>query len=208
MTAADDYRAKFSHVVAFGSPAAIISATRQFEDGIVKFMLTRMNIAKYRADAIRENNFNATGVKLLSLACFNEYFTNFPFLLGANLLRRLEVPWSPKITAANYAVHTDPYSTVPSCFKQFNWVPFVVAYVALYDQMAAKSNNRGICLVFPRKGLPRGMCIHNDDSEQYWPSGLAWVYKFTDGGKDRRLFVQPFQSLVEAIYANGRGWKP
>jgi hypothetical protein len=49
------------------------------------------------------------------------------------------------------------------------------------------------------------MCIHNDESEQFWVDGLSWVYKFGNG---RRLYVSPFQNLIDAIYDHGRGWRP
>jgi hypothetical protein len=142
----------------------------------------------------------------LRFAAFQEMFPTFPFVFGCHMLQGLAVPWSTKPTPITYAVHTDTHSVEAARYTKFDAVPFVVAYKELYEQLATFANGRSIALVFPRKGFLHGMVLHDDQSEQYWPQGLAEVYKFTAGGRDRRLYRMPFTALVAAIAS--QQWKP
>jgi hypothetical protein len=184
-----------------------IARTKNFEHERLKFLLGRLKLGN-RTNELMQLYQEQTGERSLRFAAFNQLFPTFPFVLGAHTLCNLTVPWGKKNTGSDYAVHRDDQSTEPARFKKFGWVPFVLAYQEFYSSVVTDGELRRVCLIYPRKGFLHGMCIHNDQSEEFWPSGLAWVYKFNDGGRDRRLFVMPFQSLVEAIYAGGRGWKP
>lgn len=125
---------------------------------------------------------------------FNELFTGFPFRISTSRLRGIPVPWGT--TDAGYEVHADPYATEPARFKNFKSVPFVAAFLAAAVETVAGINT---CLVFPRKGFARGLCIHDDNSEQYWTNGLCWVYKYDDGEREQRLYVQPFAALIDSV---------
>ncbi len=177
-----------------------------FEQERLRFLLGKLKL-KYAQKDIAKDWENHCGRYELRFAAFNNRFPTFPFLLGANTLRDLALPYGKaRRTPFDYAVHTDPYSTEPSRFKQFQWVPYVVAYKEFYELVAAKAETRKIAMVFPRKGFLHGMVIHNDDTEQYWTHGLCQVYKFPDRGT--KLFMLPFQNLIEGVYSNGHGWRP
>ena len=207
MTTKEEYVQRFAQQAARGSPAVLQATTWRFEHERCLFLLRTFRLAPFHKQEMAQLHARHAGDRLLTFAAFNEHFPTFPFLLGAHTLQGLEVPWGDKLTSSHYTVHEDPYSTEPSRFRKFGWVPFVVAYTRFYAQHAATVNRR-LCLVFKRKGIVNGMCVHNDDSERYWPAGLAWVYKFSESGQDRRLYVLPFDNLVGAVYAGGRGWRP
>lgn len=176
----------------------------QFEASRLKALMQRMKLADHLGAVFLQAE-QMTGVRELRFAAFNELFPTFPFRIGCHTLRGLPLPYGDKKTPMDYWVHRDNQSVEPARFKKFNWVPFKIAYDQLVQQMANPADLRKIALVFPRKGFTDGMVIHNDESENYWHTGLCWVYKQADGS---RLYVQPFTALIEAIYHQGRGWRP
>lgn len=179
-----------------------------FERERLRWLLTRLKISRAQQNQIARTHQTATGRFELRFSTFNEVFPTFPFVLGASKLQNLVVPHGPDksfTTPANYAVHRDAYSTEPARFKKFHWVPFAKAFRDFYETVTSEARVRKVCLVFPRKGFREGMCIHNDDTETYWEEGLCWVYKIPKTGN--KLFIQPFNNLVDAIHANGRGWR-
>ena len=96
---------------------------------------------------------------------------------------------------------------LPSLFQKFSKAPFVAAFEAHYERYAREADGRAIGLVFPRKGINRGLIVHNgvDLPEQVF-HGTVLTYT---GGKNNsdRLFVQPFQAVVKALKL-GLGWQP
>lgn len=190
-------------------PQAFIDLQAQaFESAKVNYLVQRFGL-RHDIGKIYDAHYNLTGSRKLSLAAFNDVFSTFPFILASSTLRAISVPWGkagqPKQTPADYAVHRDDHATEPARFKNFRWVPFVAAFEAFNNSLPA-GDGRIPGLIFPRRGINHGMFIHSDHSEQYWKSGLCWVYKVADS--DKRLYVQPFTAVIEAVFANGRGWRP
>ena len=188
--------------------SVIRKENQEFENERVKFVMNRLGLSAQLREIGRIWE-DRCGRFEYRFAAFNEVFPSFPFLLGSSVLRGVEVIKNGRIvhtTPQDYAVHRDTRSVVPSCFKDFAGVPFVAAYATLSDQLAGDAAARSICLVFRRHGFLHGMCVHDDQSEQYWSEGLSWVYKIPKTGK--RLYVQPFQHLIDDIHNNGRGWRP
>lgn len=182
----------------------------QFEKSRVRFVLREFKLgAPVERQLVREH-FEATGRSELRFLTFHNRFPTFPFYFGASTLRGIAVPWTKGAvnghTPSDYHVHRDPQSTEPARFKMFHWVPFVIAYGQLYQTSLGEASGRKLGLVFPRHGFRDGMVIHNDESEQFWTHGLCQVFK--DPKSERRLYVQPFSSLLAAIYDGGRGWRP
>ena len=179
----------------------------KFEEARVRFVLREFKLTAVIPSLLRDQALVA-GRPTLTFSAFADRFPSFPFLFGTSVLRLVEVPWSRGAvggrTSADYVVHRDPYSTEPARYSKFGWVPFVIAYANFYESMAAEANGRRIGLIYPRTGLRDGMVIHNDESEQFWTSGLVQVYK--DPDTQTRLYVQPFSALIKSIYASGRGW--
>lgn len=176
----------------------------KFEHERTRWMLQQFNLQKY-TNSLRLAGTSIYNRNELRFAMFNNTFSTFPFLLGASILCGMPVNRGGKTTnlPSSYAVFRDPDSTEPARFKNFGNVPFVMAYSSFYDSVASERETRKIGLVFPRKGFLHGMIIHNDESEMYWSSGLCWVYKSLTDKKDRRLYVQPFSSVVDAIRKSG-----
>jgi hypothetical protein len=181
----------------------------QFEHERVKFTLQQLKLG-HQTRQVGKIWADAHGGKFeLRFAAFNELFPTFPFLMGASRLRGIQIVKNNRVvrtTPHDYHVHRDPASAEPSRFKDFAGVPFRAAYEQFFNSVGIGDDPRDVCLVFPRKGFLHGMCIHNNQSEQYWTEGLCWVYKSPKTSV--RLYVQPFKHFIEAIHGNGRGWKP
>jgi len=188
----------------------ILAQEVQFEAARVRFVVRRFGLGAPVLRQLVEDWFRTTGRRELRFAAFHERYPTFPFYFGTHTLCGLAVPWTAGAvggrTPYNYHVHRDPYSTEPARYKKFEWVPFVIAYRQFYNSASAAASGRSIGLIFPRRGMVDGMIIHNDESEQFWTSGLCQVYK--DPKTEKRLYVQPFAALIAAIYNNGRGWRP
>jgi hypothetical protein len=159
---------------------AFYNQTR-FESSIINHILTKCGLGRHRSALLSESH--SFGERLLTAAAFNDYFPQFPVLLGCS---RLEVH-----------VHKDPASTEPSRFKQFHKVPFVDTYYSVVESMGDAASHAPVGLVFPRKGFRYGMIMHNDDSEQGWFEGLCWVFKIPDSAA--KLYVQPLDQWLDAI---------
>lgn len=181
----------------------------RFEHERVRWLLTRLGLAR-RINELRaefRDRYGRPGT-LLDFSLFNNVFPTFPFLLGSNILAGMPITRGGKTVTlpSSYAVYRDPESTEPARFRDFSNVPFVVAYSYFYRTVASDNETRKIGLVFPRKGFLHGMIIHNDESENCWRSGLCWVYKAVTDKQDRRLYVQPFAAVIDAIRKHG--WRP
>jgi hypothetical protein len=181
------------------------------ERRLVEFTMKRLGLKSYIREV--EQIWNTLhGYPELRFTSFNARFPSFPFLLASHTLCNMPIIRNHKVvrtTAVNYHVHRDANSFEPARFKDFNGVPFFAAFKEFYGSIAELSRGteiRKICLVFPRFGFRHGMAIHNDGDEQWWQEGLRWVYKVPI--TQERIYVQGFATLIDAIYANGRGWKP
>ena len=180
---------------------------QKFEEGQVRFTLQKFKLQFYARQMVEQER-QQNGSNYLKFAIFNEMFPSFPFIMGASRLRNLPIIRNGRTlakTPVDYEVHRDSASTEPARFKNFGRVPFQCAYQYFYDKASTDDDGRKVCLTFPRKGFLRGMCIHNDSSEEHWTSGLSWVYKMPNGS---RIYVQPYSALLDAIHKNGRGWRP
>ena len=186
----------------FSSEYRITEAHKQYEHRRVLATMRALGLTPY----IRELSKTveaSTGGKLLAFMDFKDRFPTFPFLLGASRLCGVPIPGGT--TPESYLVHTDPFATETARFKNFERVPFVIAYRSFCEYGGA-ANGRSRGLVFNRRGWAEGMIIHDDSSEQYWNGGLCWVYK--EKKSTKRLYIQPYAFLLAAIYNRGRGWQP
>ena len=77
-------------------------------------------------------------------------------------------------------------------------------YEEFYEQAAPTRGTRSVGLVFPRNLINRGLVIHDGDPERY-ARGPYFTYRSTCS-KKFVLVVQPFASLVEALYHDDKGW--
>lgn len=192
----------FSHIVKNKNPGDIQRAEdASWEHERVRHLMKKLGLSKEDERKLSKECDNFCGDTRLRFDIFQTQYPTFPFQLTTSRLRRLELPNVNKETPSNYQVHADPACFEPARYKQFERVPFVVAFRNLQEQV--DDPNQTIGVVFPRKGLRQGMVIHNDLSEQYWSVGSCWVYKEKDGAK---LFVQPFEALITGLRKSR--WKP
>lgn len=180
----------------------------KYEHGRVDHMLKRFKLTASRR-AMMNARAASTGQAQLTFDDFNDRFPTFPFAMAAHRLRGVAcLGKKGQATPDDYQVHRDPNATEPARFKKFMRVPFVAAYLEVLAYRQDLADPRPLAMTFPRKGFLHGMVIHNDDSERYWHDGLCWVYKGEDEGRAVRYYVQPFSALIEAIFDDGRGWRP
>jgi hypothetical protein len=170
-------------------------ADTQYENTCVDYLIKGMHLhANVRRELYRQERDETTHERL-TFHSFHERFPTFPFLLGCSRLRGVKL-------------HLDKKAMIPSLFRQFNEAPFVAAYEQFYESMVARANGRSLGMVFPRKGIVRGLIIYSGDFDLDIPHSLLWTY--TGGTKKslHRLYVRPFQQVVEAIHNKGAGWRP
>ena len=196
----------FSQLISGGSEEIRESEeSASWEHSRVRHLLKRTGLPKSAERKLLEEAKNFSDVSRLRFDLFNGEYHDFPFAFGTNRLRNLPVPYGKKQTSGNYQVHRDPYSTEPSRFKKFEWVPHVIAFREFQASREGSQDARPIGLIFPRKGFSQGMVIHNDATEQFWDEGLCWVYKDPTSMTGDKLYVQPFDSLLKTIR---QMWRP
>lgn len=167
----------------------------QYEERLVSFVLKMFKLKKDEPH-LRKRDEREGGAGNLRFSLFCDEYRTFPILLGADPLR-------------GTLIHTDPRCFLPQLFKNFDKTPFVTAYELFFERVADRVDGRAVGLVFPRKGIRRGLVIHNgDDLDRRVFRGTVMTYH--GGGKKEqlRLYVQPFQTMIEALYAEGHGWRP
>lgn len=161
------------------------------EERHVRFLLERLHFPAGKKWAMLKLSRERTGVARLTLDLFNELVPNFPLLLGYANPGRL---------------HQDNRATLPALFRRFEDAPFVAAYAALFEQAAPLAAGRTVGLLFPRKGVVRGLLMHNGLA--LWVPGTTITYHGGTREEPTQLVVQAFAAVVEALHAGGRGWKP
>ena len=106
-------------------------------------------------------------------------------------------------------LHLSQKMLLPALFKFFDQTPMVEAYAKFYEEAQSSAMGRPIGLVFPRKGIMRGLIIHNGEKlDESCFHGLSLVYHGGSKKHRHKLFVQSFQQLIESLFAKGHGWQP
>lgn len=165
---------------------------RQYEDQQVSYVLRRFKLTDRATVAdLRRQSMDETGTGALTFKAFNEQFHSFPLLLAASRLRGVKL-------------HLEPTALLPAWFKDFTGTPFALEYAEWYRRAAPRAEGRSIGLVFPRKGIRGGLVIHDEMSDYRRFRGFTGVYV----GDEKLLFVRPFQTLIDTVWANGHGWRP
>lgn len=106
-------------------------------------------------------------------------------------------------------VHRDIKHAHPAWFKKFDKLPVVVVYFELLNEYIGACKARGeyesrpFCMVFPRKGFPQGLCIHDGPREKYLTVGEG-IHLYYSRRYAREFVVQPFVSVVKVISNDGK----
>lgn len=164
----------------------------QFEQSKVEFLLKTFNMQKLKARLLRRAREN--GSEWLTLSAFNEEFPSFPFLLGTNLL-------------GGTKLHISAACFVPSLYHRTEKAPFVKPYRDFYAANKRHAHGRSIGLILRRKGMPRGIIVHDGGLAGYEKPGMfAATYTGEEGTEPQQLFIHSFERLVKAIHDQGDGW--
>lgn len=170
-------------------------ADAEYQNRLVGFVLKRFHLERQERH-LRKRDEREGGAGDLKFSLFCDEHRTFPVLLGANPLR-------------GTTLHTDPRCFLPQLFKNFDKAPFVTAYEEFFEQVADKADGRAVGLVFPRKGIRHGLVIHNgDDLDRRVFHGLVMTYHGGTKKERLNLYVQPFQTMIEALHNEGHGWRP
>lgn len=168
----------------------------RFEVAKVNLLLTKFHLPATTRRELESVHYEATGRRLLRLRLFNEMFPSFPLFLGTSLLDGAKL-------------HVDPKAILPRWFDAFESLPFFKKYEDFYEQVADLAGNRSIGLIFPRKGFAKGLIIHNASPTDFWCNRTVSIaYRCGTAATPRYICVESFAAVVEAIYNNGRGWRP
>jgi hypothetical protein len=167
----------------------------RFEHELTGFVLSALHLPTNVRRALTSLAVERSGEPRMTLADFNATFPTFPILLGCSRLKGARL-------------HVDKNSTIPSMSRHFDRTPIFACYEEFYERVAVQAGGKAIGLVFNRKGIDRGLIIHDSGLDDYWVPGWWNVYQFGTRQEPRRLLIQPFASLMAALYDNGRGWCP
>lgn len=163
----------------------------KYEEEVVKFLLNKLNLIKHKPALLREYEAS-TGRRVLKLSLFNDHFPDFPILLGTDHLPGVRL-------------HVDPRSILPALIKNFANAPFVKAYDEFYEQVHDRAFDRTVGLVFPRKGIMRGLIIFNAGLDHYWHHHAEIVYHGGTRDNPYQLHTKSFAALIESIR---KEWRP
>lgn len=201
-------RSRFSDLVRLASPEHTRAHNeRSWEESTVRWTMNRLKLGPY-VHEVRERGFalsdSDASHSALTWAGFNEVFTTFPFYMASSRLQHLWLPAEEKFTPDNWTFHGDERCREVDRSAHFARTPYMVAFDAMQH---SKPVSRPTALVFPRAGCRPGSVVYEDDHETYWTKGLVEVYKHPkhDGCK---IYRRLYQSLIDEIHADGRGWRP
>lgn len=167
-------------------------AAHAWEERQTQFLLQELDLLGWKGQMLGEAR-KRYGRPRLTLELFNDTFTGFPVLLGADHL--------PGIQLYNH-----PQAILPALFKNFAKAPFLVAFARWLDEPGRDDSiesRKGSGLVFPRKGIVRGLIVHTVSTlsgrqgtvmtwagDEHWPT----------------LHLEPFAQFIAAVVASG--WRP
>lgn len=190
----DDARDKVRRTVQAQVGENAIRWDESFEEERVKFVLNRCGLADQKWPLLEAGRAKY-GRPRLTFALFNELFPTFPVLLGASRLNGCKL-------------HEDARASLPELFNNFERAPFFKAYEEFLEAVADSVNDRCVALVFPRNRIKGGLVIHDGGLPEGWDRGNVLTH--TGGTRDKpfKVFVQPFNRMIESIYNGGHGWRP
>jgi hypothetical protein len=166
-----------------------------YEAACVAFFLELFKFSAKEKRALRDLYVKRTGrVPILKFSIFNDEYPTFPVLLGARRIDKLQA---------------DPTAFLPALFRNFRQATFVTVYDAFFEANESRAAGKPIGLVFPRKGIPHGLIVHNAEAlDSVIHHGTVLVHHSGTAQHVHRVFVQPFQIFCEGLYRKGHGWKP
>lgn len=160
-----------------------------FESRTLEFLLQTF---KLQQDSwrIRRASQQETGrLRPLTLLAFCREYRSFPILLTS---QRIE------------GIHLDKRAFLPALFEKFLDAPFVTPYEDYREGAVREADGRAIGMVFPRKGISRGLIVH-DGVNLPDRCFAGTVLTYTDRKTaTKKLFVQPFARLIESL----QDWQP
>lgn len=187
----------FEKMIRGYSDERLLEDNQRFEESRVRYILdlTAPKRSKKFIAQVRDREEDMSGDHRLTFRAFDDCFSSFPFKLASTWLDGVQL-------------HKTPSAFVPACFRNFQDVPFVRAFDSYYEQAKPGAGDRGVGLIFPRKGIKHGMVILDTFPDTTSFRGLTWTYHGGTRKHEVCLHVLLLQSLIEAIHNRGHGWSP
>lgn len=168
----DDLNNKFS---AFRADEAV-----RYEEDLVHRLLTRFSLQRVKHDLLQAS-IASTGMNRLTLDGFCVHFSDFPYYLGARIIRKV----SERVTPSRL-------------FKAFGTTELVKQYGDLLDAAEFEAQARSIGMVFPWPNLPPGLIMHNETFDTSTPG----VRLYCSAGADS-MTIEPYQ-----LWLANLNWRP
>ncbi len=195
------------------SPDAIqAEMDRRWEHARVRYTLTRLGLAKYNSQMSRKVS-DRPEEAYLTFELFDEFFPSFPMILSTDRLSTVEVQKTGSKELDETAkvdappLHQNLKAVHPRWFKSFLALPFIPPYEEIFNKRGSGTKLRPVGLVFPRKGFPQGLVVHNGDVYDFVSQKSGCHYYLGGGKKPMNLVVQSYQSLLDQI-RRVKHWKP
>jgi hypothetical protein len=173
---------------------------RGWEHARVRYALGRLGLGSYRK-RLEKKARDLQGTDYLTFALLDEEFPTFPIRLTANRMATTEKKegGEKKIVPAE-PLHRNPKAFHPEWFKNFLALPFSKLYEEAFGSLGQVTQLKPIGMVFPRRGFPQGLVIHNGDVHDFL-SPQSSCHLYVGGGKKpMTLVVQSFQSMLDCIH--------
>ena len=166
----------------------------RFESTKVESTMKRVGLGRQVRSLVNEA-MRQFSHNFLTFNLFRQEFPTFPVSLTCHNLNGL-------------SLHSEAKAALPIWFKDFQHLPFMKFYAEAFESLGSLAQHKPVGMVFPRKGFPQGLIVHNGDVHEFVPpQGSCFVH--LGGGKKSQgmLVVQPYVSFLDHIYRKGHGWK-
>ena len=110
-----------------------------------------------------------------------------------------EFPWEVKVSGVPFkGLHEDPTCTLPALLKDFT--KSTIANIYVDKTLEASQPSKPLALILPRRGLARGIVVHNDPSPFFLEEGMSMCfYGKTRGGEVKRMLIQTWDRALDML---------
>jgi hypothetical protein len=159
----------------------------RWEHARVEFILKHLGLVQHKKafkNFVREKKNDG----LFTCELFLAAFPAFPLLLGTSTLPMIHEP-----------LHRCEKAFHPEWFRNFMKLPFMEAYSELHDKYGDRTESAAVGLVFPRKGFPQGLLVHNGDLATFVPPNSSAHTYYGSGPVGMTITVQPFVGWLTKV---------
>ncbi len=158
-----------------------------YETRLINFLLKELRLTRRRSELLEMQQRRTTDLAPITLAVFNDAFPEFPLVMACSRLQ-------------GKRLHICVDTLLPNLFKNYQRAPYVKHYdLEAYQRFQHTAQGRTIGLIFPYKGVPKSLVVHNGGLDQFRYPGTVITHHQDDESEPRTLYVQSLAPLVRAI---------